>query len=403
MDDSVSSLTLALPPAGVAPEWVHVVPAGTFSGADGRGPYTLKNAEAVIAASMRHGALPFDENHSTEVAAVVGGAAPARGWIDRMEARSDGIWGHVEWTPEGRAIMEGKHYKWQSPVFNYTKTGDVVQVKSVALTNNPNLLEHLTALHTKLSAPERAKIKPKYFAVPGKEALPIEDADHVKAAWDMLDRTEGLTAAEKAEARKRILARAKELGVNTSGWAAHTQKEDQMDKVAICTALGLPEATEDAAVLTALQTARGLSTALQTATARVSELEAQLKTVETTHVPLETVTALQTQVASMMADSRRAKAEAFVDAAIKDGKPILADMREKYIARHVADATETELFVNSLPSLNAGGPGTFRPKKPGDDPDGVAEMTAEDKAVCTRMGLDPKKFIESKRKMKGAA
>lgn len=403
MDHDVSSLNLALPPAGVAPDWVHIMPAGTFSGLDGRGPYTLKNAEAVIAASMSRGAVPFDENHATETAAVIGGPAPARGWIDRMEVRADGIWAHVEWTPAGRAILEGKEYRWISPVFNHTKSGDATLIKSVALTNNPNLLEHLTAMQTRLADAQRGKMEPQHFAVPEKQMLPIEDAEHVKLAWDMLGRTEGLTDAEKTEAKKRILARAKELGVSTSFWAAHTQKEDQMDKVAICTALGLPEATDDAAVLTALQTAQGLSTALQTATARVGELEAELKTVKTTFVPLETVTAMQTQIAGMVADNKRAKAEAFVDAAIKAGKPILPEMRDKYIARHVADSGETELFVNSLPSLNAAGPGTFSKPKPGDDPDGLAEMTAEDKAVCAKMGLDPKKFMASKRKQRGAA
>lgn len=380
------------------------MPSGTFSGVDGRGPYTLKNAEALITASMSKGALPIDENHSTEVASRVGGPAPARGWIDRMEVRADGIWGHVDWTDEGRALMEGKTYRWQSPVFNHTKSGDATLIKSVALTNNPNLVNHLTAMQTKLSDAARAKIAPRHFAVPEKEALPIEDADHVKAAWDMLDRTEGLTAAEKAEAKKRILARAKELGVNTSGWAAHTQHEDQMDKVAICTALGLPAATEDAAVMTALQAAKDLNAALQTANARVGELEAQLKTVETTHVPLETVTALQTQVATMVSEGKRAKAEAFVDAAIKEGKPIAESVRDRYIARHVADPAGTEQDIAALPSLNAAGPSTLSKPKPGnDDADGLAEMSSEDKAVCAKMGLDPKAFMKSKRKQKGAA
>ncbi len=68
--------------AGV-PEWVQLVPAGTFKGADGRGPYTLTNAAAVIAASMAgpNARLPVDENHSTDIAAPKGEPSPARGWI----------------------------------------------------------------------------------------------------------------------------------------------------------------------------------------------------------------------------------------------------------------------------------------------------------------------------------
>ena len=59
------------------------------------------------------------------------------------------------------------------------------------------------------------------FAVPGKRALPMPDRDHVKMAWSMLNHTKGLTEAEKAEAKRRILHRAKEIGIDTSGWEAH--------------------------------------------------------------------------------------------------------------------------------------------------------------------------------------
>jgi phage I-like protein len=47
----VSSLHFTLAGNG-APEWVHLVPAGRFSGVDGRGPYTLADPAAVIAASL---------------------------------------------------------------------------------------------------------------------------------------------------------------------------------------------------------------------------------------------------------------------------------------------------------------------------------------------------------------
>ena len=54
--------------------------------------------------------------------------------------------------------------------------------------------------------------------VPGKRELPIHDETHVKLAWDMVDRTKGLTNGERAEARTNIKRRAKELGMDTSGW-----------------------------------------------------------------------------------------------------------------------------------------------------------------------------------------
>jgi hypothetical protein len=56
------------------------------------------------------------------------------------------------------------------------------------------------------------------FAVPGKRKLPIHDKAHCSLAWDMVDRTQGLSETERATARVRILRRAKELGIDTADW-----------------------------------------------------------------------------------------------------------------------------------------------------------------------------------------
>lgn len=79
-----------------------------------------------------------------------------------------------------------------------------------------------------LSTEEREELDSKEFAVPSKRKLPINDKEHVKLAWDMVDRTEGLTDKEREEARKRILAKAKELGVDTSDW--NVEKEEKKDE-----------------------------------------------------------------------------------------------------------------------------------------------------------------------------
>lgn len=71
-----------------------------------------------------------------------------------------------------------------------------------------------------LSQKERDALPAHMFAVPGKRALPMYDAGHAKMAWDMVERTAGLTAEEKATARRRILARMKELGMDVTGYQA---------------------------------------------------------------------------------------------------------------------------------------------------------------------------------------
>lgn len=71
-----------------------------------------------------------------------------------------------------------------------------------------------------LSKKARDALPDSDFAVPGKRELPISDSIHVALAWDMVDRTEGLTEGERKEARERIKRRAHELGIDTTGWKA---------------------------------------------------------------------------------------------------------------------------------------------------------------------------------------
>lgn len=56
------------------------------------------------------------------------------------------------------------------------------------------------------------------FAFPRQKKEPISTADEVRAAWKLLPKVKGVSEADRATARKRILAAAKEYGVDTSGW-----------------------------------------------------------------------------------------------------------------------------------------------------------------------------------------
>lgn len=73
-----------------------------------------------------------------------GQPAPAAGWIKQLESRGDGLWGLIEWTAKASAHLAAKEYRYLSPVFNFTPSGEVTRVLRAALTNNPAL--ELTAL-----------------------------------------------------------------------------------------------------------------------------------------------------------------------------------------------------------------------------------------------------------------
>jgi phage I-like protein len=138
-------------PGGGAPEWLHLLPRGEARTADGRGPYRITDAAAVMAASLRGGKLVLDENHATDLAAPKGLPSPARGWIVELQHRANGIWGRVEWTEQGRQLAEARAYRGVSPAIVHRQDGTVTAIARASLTNLPNL-SGLTSLHSKDNA-----------------------------------------------------------------------------------------------------------------------------------------------------------------------------------------------------------------------------------------------------------
>ncbi len=131
-------------PQGEAPAWVHLLPAGEFSGRDGRGPYQT-NAKSILAEFAAWGMpLALDYEHQGINSADNGKPAPAAGWITELESRKGEIWGKVEWTDTATGMIAAREYRYLSPVFDYNTQGAVIRIVGAGLTNNPNL--YLTAI-----------------------------------------------------------------------------------------------------------------------------------------------------------------------------------------------------------------------------------------------------------------
>ncbi|MDO9639683.1 MAG: phage protease [Pseudotabrizicola sp.] len=148
---SLSPVLMASDPASqAAPEWIHLLPTanGPIQTDDNRGPYHVEDADAIIAASFADtDRLPIDQNHSTDLAAPKGLPSPASGWIVDMQARADGIWGRVEWTREGAAMVADRAYRAISPVVLHDKAKTIFAVLRASLVNRPNF-KGLTALNS---------------------------------------------------------------------------------------------------------------------------------------------------------------------------------------------------------------------------------------------------------------
>lgn len=114
-------------------------PSGTSHGRDGRGPYHLKDMAAVIEASTTDSIeIAVDRDHQFDILPP-GSEKAAAGWIKELQARADGIYGRVEWTPRARQQLADQEYRYISPVFFFDRQGVVKKITRASLVNDPNL------------------------------------------------------------------------------------------------------------------------------------------------------------------------------------------------------------------------------------------------------------------------
>lgn len=117
---------------------VQLFPMGRMKPRDQRLPWVLNDPAAVIAASQAQieRGMPVDLDHAMDLHRE----APAAGWITKLEAASDGIWADIEWTPLGRSKVEGREYRYISPVFIHDQSnGNILRIERAGLTNTPAL------------------------------------------------------------------------------------------------------------------------------------------------------------------------------------------------------------------------------------------------------------------------
>lgn len=138
---------------GDLPEWIHLAAFGEFQG-HYMGGFVLGEPEIdqCIRNFGRNGIdVVIDLDHLCLSQDWHGQPVPAQGWIDALERREDGLWGHIRyWTAEGAERLKARTYRYISPTFVFghreAQTGADVGtwLHSVALTNNPFLAGLLT-------------------------------------------------------------------------------------------------------------------------------------------------------------------------------------------------------------------------------------------------------------------
>lgn len=338
---AASAALPALGSDGSVPEWVQLLPVakGEVATFDGRGPYHVEDLGAIIQASMAwERGIPIDENHATDLRP--GHEAPARGWITELQARDDGLWGRVEWTAAGRALVADKAYRGISPVLMVDPKDKrtVKLIPRASLVNVPNL-RGLAALNT-----EETGLMEGMKKIAEKLGLgPDATLDQILAKIGGMSEESGEPAMQAA-----LQSALTEIG----------------------TTVGLPTGTPDA-IVAAVKVKTGAGN-------DVVALQSQL-------------TALQSELTTLKSAQTRAASEAYVDGEMKKGRTgITAASREHLITLHMSQPDQAKAIIEAQPIV---APSTVIPAiTPPTDKDGNVQLNAEQLQAIELLGVKPDAF-----------
>lgn len=354
---------IALNAEGNPPEWIMLLPAGNggvITTVDDRGPFRVRDAVKLASVSMPEGMrLPIDENHATDLAAPEGRPSPARGWAVELQARADGIYGRVEWTESGKALLADRSYRFISPVITHDKAGNVTGLLRASLTNRPNL-RGMAALNSEESNMDLlAKLR---------ELLGLAaDADEAAVIAKITAMTNDTVSANAALAPIAKVVGLKDDAGATAILSAVTTLKDGTALQSIATAAGLKGDADVTAITAAIkQLAAGNGPVVVALQAEVKELGEKLSTA--------------------LNATAKDKATAYIDGEIKKGRVGVKALRDHYISMHMEDPARVEKEIGALPMVGPSG-ATIDP--PPQVKDGVVSLNADQLKIANMLGIKP--------------
>ena len=357
----IAALTLSVQPATKGQK-VQLFPDGLFRANDTR-PEGIDGwrmdadiAAALIAkVSARTNDLVVDYEHQTLNAEENGKEAPASGWIDpqSLEYRpGEGLFAAVKWTATAQQYIDNDEYRYLSPVFPYhAKTGAILDVHNVALTNFPGL-DGMAAVNV---AALRARLETPSPTTTTQEDNLVERDELIQLLGLSADATdEQITAALRA---------AQTATATIASLRAELELQDSDDAVVAVAALkGKASAEPDPAK----------------------------------YVPADVVEALKGEIATLKNGQEETEVAALVQQGLDDGKLVPAQ-KDWAINLGNKDVAALKQYLGSTPKIAALKGTQTQGKKPAGADSNQPEMAEEATAVLKQLGVtaeDAAKFAE---------
>lgn len=383
------------------PEWIEVLPAGTFAAVDGRGPFENSNPDLIIRASvakMPEVGLVLDYDHSTDLAAPEGRPSIAAGWIKQFRVEGGAIFARIEWTQRAAEALKAKEYRYISPVFEHSKDGKVERILRAALTNNPALI-NLPAI---ASAQRQTMAKKKGMSLSDMaEHFPPKEGESAIAHGNRLMRhlaaeeeaSEGMAADTHAEpdGDERPMgpgAAPAEAMAEESEEAMSKRHEEEMAKCssdemrAECASRHAAEKEEYAKKKMAKEENCRMSAETKPEVNIAAEIAKHPMVVQ-----------MASELNQMRLAQARKTAEHAVDQAIREGR-LIPSQRDWAIEYCTSEPKGFATFIGAQPKIiQQGSDGTFTGRI-GEPVKGVEVFSAKQREILANLGLESKEQIE---------
>jgi len=369
MAAAVAACAFQLPAMSNGLVEIQVTPAGEFRPNDGREmkvPFWHIDSELAAQAIARFNAritpLVIDYEHQTLLKEKNGQPAPAAGWFRELLWRDgEGLFARVDLTALARQRVDAKEYLFFSPVFTFDETGGVHELLMGAITNTPGI-DGMQPIALRDVAAAAAQFG--LASLTALQEIPMNEL--LKRLLEALGLPADSTADQAIEA--------------VNGLKSKTAAPAESEVAALCAAVGVPAGSPMTAVLTAVG-------ALQTRAAGASPDLSQ-------YVPLATFEQVKNDLAALNKKLTNGEVDQLVKDGLATGK--LLPAQEKWArdlgSTDLAALTSYLDVAQPIPALAGTQTGG---KKPKDGGEAASQLTTDQLAICTNMGLDPAAYAKN--------
>lgn len=336
----------------------QVFPPGEFRSGDGR-PKNVKawwfGDKLLDYLKSLQNDVVIDYEHQSINALENGKEAPAAGWLSEFVSNEKGLFGvSAKWTERAQTMLKQDEYRYISPVFTYDlKTGEILKLHSIALTNTPAIDGMQPVALTQFS--QKQGISMDFREILG---LPPEASD------------EEVMAAIKSLKKK-----------------AESKPESKVEPLkGLFGILNLPVSATEADIVTAVAALK------KNSESTADNIDPAL------YAPVSVLSAVQNDYAEL----RRELAAIQQASTLLRKEELIAANRDKLTNDESVQWARTlpfeslQDYLKHIPSIAALKHSQTKGTQPAESSKLSSELSLEEKAICSQLGIDVDEFVKAR-------